>query len=88
MKRFTRQIRLAEVGEAGQAKLLAASPVLVREGFAGEIERRYLEAAGVSRFETGARVTAPKDRLGLRHPEAIALGEGALQALITLKDLL
>lgn len=45
--RFTRQIRLAEVGEAGQARLAAARVQLGATGPAREIEERYLRAAGV-----------------------------------------
>jgi hypothetical protein len=47
-KRFGRQIRLAEVGEAGQSRLCRAAVALGGTDFVREIEGRYLCAAGVS----------------------------------------
>ena len=45
--RHTRQVRLAEVGESGQARLAGATIDVAAPGFAGEVEARYLAAAGV-----------------------------------------
>ena len=46
MKKYQRQMRLAEIGAAGQEKL-AAADVAVARGFAGWVAARYLEGAGV-----------------------------------------
>lgn len=56
MNRFTRQIRLAEVGEAGQAKLTAARIEPRTQGFARTVEAMYLRAAGV-----GGEGVAPRE---------------------------
>ena len=45
--RYTRQVRLAEVGEEGQRRLAEATVRPRCCGVAGEIEARYLVAAGV-----------------------------------------
>ncbi len=44
--RHGRQVRLAEVGEAGQSRLAGAYVVVAAEGFVGEIATRYLAGAG------------------------------------------
>ena len=92
-RRFTRQIRLADVGEAGQARLEAAPLVLGGVGFARTIEERYLVAAGVGRGRSGSdagdigasppRVDASV--LGLRHEAPREVGEGALRALVAIR---
>jgi hypothetical protein len=53
-RRYGRQIRLAEIGEQGQERLLAAEVVLGGEGVARDVERKYLEVAGVRTREEGA----------------------------------
>lgn len=60
--RHTRQVRLAEVGEEGQARLAAATADVVSAGFAGEVEARYLAAAGVGtlRVREGAHAEAAR----------------------------
>jgi hypothetical protein len=45
--RFSRQRRLAEIGDRGQRALQAATASVVCDGFAGDVERLYLERAGV-----------------------------------------
>ena len=45
--RHTRQVRLVEVGEEGQARLARATVDVRGGGPAGEIEARYLAGAGV-----------------------------------------
>jgi hypothetical protein len=45
--RFTRQVRLAEVGEEGQARLEGALVRVEGDGLAGRVEARYLRGAGV-----------------------------------------
>ena len=48
MHRHTRHIRLAEVGESGQARLAAGEVHVRSRGLAGAIAARYLEGAGVA----------------------------------------
>ena len=50
MNRYTRQVTLPEIGEAGQAKLLAASVLIVGAGGLGSPTAIYLAAAGVGRI--------------------------------------
>jgi hypothetical protein len=45
--RYSRQTRLAEVGETGQARLAAGHVFVVADGLAGEVQARYLAGAGV-----------------------------------------
>lgn len=54
--RHTRQVRLAEVGEAGQSRLAAAEVEVSSAGFAGEVEARYLAGAGVGALRVGSEV--------------------------------
>lgn len=92
-RRYGRQIRLADVGEAGQAKLCAAHVVLGGAGFARDIEERYVRAAGMN-------VVAPEDAgapararavevdvtaLGFRHESTREVAEGALRALVAIR---
>jgi hypothetical protein len=46
-RRYTRQVRLAEVGPEKQARLAAARVDVRGASLAGEIEARYLASAGV-----------------------------------------
>jgi hypothetical protein len=50
MDRHARQVRLAEVGERGQARIRAATVDVRLEGAAGEVAARYLAGAGVGRL--------------------------------------
>lgn len=87
-RRYTRQIRLADVGEAGQARLSAAEVALVTTGFARSIEERYVRGAGMH-VRTEARQRggpAPEvTMLGLRHGPAREVAEGALSALVAFR---
>jgi molybdopterin/thiamine biosynthesis adenylyltransferase len=49
VSRYTRQIRLREIGEGGQARLEAAEILLGGEGVARDVERAYLRLAGAMR---------------------------------------
>ena len=85
--RYTRQVRLAEIGERGQARLEAAEVCVGDDAIA----RIYLRAAGVrvaSRGEPIAVEPGALDALGLRHPAARAVGEGALRALVAMRRIL
>jgi hypothetical protein len=91
-RRYTRQIRLADVGEDGQAKLRAAKVAICSRGFARTIEHRYVVFAGMT--ETEATPTVDPSRvddladlaaLGLRHEPAREVAEGALRALAAIR---
>lgn len=91
--RHGRQIRLSEIGEAGQERLSAGEVVLTATGAAREIEAAYLGAAGVQlRDVAGAPDDADaKSRvvsLGLSEPSARAVADGAMRALVAMRALL
>ncbi len=50
--RYTRQVRLAEIGDAGQERIAATTAIVDADGLAGAIEARYLAAAGVGKIAT------------------------------------
>lgn len=83
--RYGRQRRLAEIGEAGQARLEAAVVCLAAQGFAREIERSYLDRAGPRTGEDGLAIEVDPAILGLRHEAAREVGEGALRALAAIR---
>jgi hypothetical protein len=60
-RRYARHLLLADVGEAGQARLLAARVQLEPSADPGaaEVAREYLARAGVQVGETGALVSLP-----------------------------
>ncbi len=79
--RFVRQSRLAEVGEVGQARIVAYTAELAR-GAVGDVAALYLERAGAqTRFlDAEAPVASVPDVLP-HDPEARAFAEGACVAL-------
>lgn len=85
--RHGRQIRLREIGEAGQARLDAAVVPLGGTGFARELEATYLRRAGPQPVDGEAR-PVDVDALGLEHPAARDVGEGALRALLAIRGVL
>jgi hypothetical protein len=85
MRRYTRQVRLAEVGEAGQARLAAAAIELKTRGDAAEIERRYLEAAGAGRVVPRSAEDAHALPFEVRDPAAHDVARGAHAALESLR---
>jgi hypothetical protein len=88
-RRYTRQVRLPEIGEAGQARLCAAKVTLATDGFARSIEERYLRASGVDPIEpVGGSATAMPLDLGLRHEAAREVADGALRALVAIRAVL
>jgi hypothetical protein len=80
--RFTRQQRLAEVGEAGQARLGRGS-ARVPAGAAGAVAALYLERAGVGTIVEDATPEAIAfAHAGVfHHGETRAIGAGAWHAL-------
>jgi hypothetical protein len=60
--RHTRQVRLAEIGDEGQARIVATTAVVDGEGLAGTIEARYLAGAGVGKIATGNQSIAEAAR--------------------------
>ncbi|HTA90253.1 MAG TPA: hypothetical protein VK745_11775 [Polyangiaceae bacterium] len=86
---LTRQIRLAEVGIAGQARLAAASlEVRGRDGSLAELV--YLHRAGVERVALRTdRVAVPFSHEALfRHDDARRLAAGAWRALTQIRGIL
>lgn len=91
--RHGRQIRLPEIGEAGQERLVAAEVVLTGAGHAREIEAAYLGAAGVKVRDVAGTLDDPDAKarvasLGLSVPETRAVADGAMRALIAMRALL
>jgi hypothetical protein len=87
--RFTRQVRLAEVGEAGQAKLSRAAVRVPASGLAAAVEARYLTGAGVAVVGDETAVAEPAPAwLGSLAPSAREVALGAHAALVTVRALL
>jgi hypothetical protein len=85
-RRYTRQTRLAEVGEAGQLRLSKAPLALATSGEAAWIERRYLEAAGATVREAAGERPAPALPFAVRDPAARDVAAGAHAALAALRS--
>lgn len=86
--RFSRQIRLPEIGEAGQARLAAARiPLSAKDEDAQALELGYLQAAGVTVVEGEGARDVDVDALGVKDPAARAVAEGALRALAAIKEI-
>jgi hypothetical protein len=83
--RFTRQVKLAEIGRRGQAKIEAATAVS-SAGFAGWVEARYLAAAGVGNVQDGTHELVDARFDGL-DPAAREVALGAHAAVVTLMKL-
>jgi hypothetical protein len=86
MARYTRQSRLVEVGERGQARLMATHVRVPAEGLAHEIEARYLAGAGLQvvrapREEAVVRDVDPEPGHAFADPAAREVAEGARRAL-------
>jgi len=91
-RRYERQIRLADVGERGQAKLCAAKVAIGSQGFARTVEHRYVVSSGMSDTDADPTVdpalvarVADVMPLGLRHAPAREVAEGALRALAAIR---
>ena len=87
--RFMRQVRLAEVGEEGQARLVRAEVRLENDGTAGEVEGRYLRGAGV-RTSDGMPAAQRGDVAWLADltPAAREVAQGAHAALGAIRAIL
>ncbi len=82
-RRYTRQTRLVEVGEAGQARLAGTSLALATRGEAARVERRYLEAAGASVDGEASEVHVLPFEIA--DPAARDVATGAHAALVALR---
>ncbi len=102
--RHGRQIRLAEIGEAGQERLVATEVVLGAVGDAREIEATYVARSGMhvvddARADAKEKAksqadgqTAARDEvlasLGIRDVKALDVADGALRALLAMRKAL
>jgi hypothetical protein len=99
--RHGRQIRLPEIGEAGQERLYASEVVLQSAGDAREVEAAYLVRSGVRVVDDASAATALEARsasstayadtfaaLGMRDRAARDVAEGALRALVAMRSAL
>lgn len=86
-ERFDRQVRLKEVGAAGQARIVAASLAVPENA---RLERLYLERAGVGSVTQGREnkgVDFPHAH-AFAHPAAAAVGAECHRALSALRKVL
>ncbi|MEZ4226200.1 MAG: hypothetical protein R3B13_34960 [Polyangiaceae bacterium] len=83
-ERLSRQVRLAEVGEMGQARLAGLTPQ-IRNG--NPVEREYLERAGVARVDCSDAATQAdfRHRDAFAHDAAAEVGAQAWRALMVLR---
>jgi hypothetical protein len=103
LEKYTRQIRLPEIGEPGQARLCAATVHVKSRGVAGDVCARYLRGAGVrvalensqgdgeaGRID-GLENSFPSPRLpvqSLSDQAARDVAEGAHEALVAMRAIL
>jgi hypothetical protein len=87
--RYTRQRRLAEIGDAGQRRIEAASAV-VRGLDGADVELRYLTGAGLSNVvhDSAAAPLAFAHEAFFAFPSSRRVAAGAWRALRTLKGAL
>lgn len=87
--RHTRQVRLVDVGEAGQARLASAIVDVGSTGFAGAIEARYLAAAGVGtlRVREDAHAAAAREMDGTTRIGSMTSGAPVAAAPAAFEDL-
>jgi hypothetical protein len=81
-ERHTRQVRLSDVGEEGQARLAATTAVIEDDGLPAAVEARYLAAAGVGRIATASEAIADAARaadgtIQIVNDARVRLGPGA-----------
>jgi hypothetical protein len=80
-----RQVRLAEVGPEGQARLEAATAPVRHDGLAGLVEERYLRGAGVRTTREPGSLPLPFD---VTDPAAESVARGAYGALVSIRKIL
>jgi hypothetical protein len=86
--RYTRQRRLAEVGDEGQARI-AAARLSVGDSPEAWSEREYLERAGAGTVTTAGLAGPPFAHAAVfRHPASRRLAAGSWRALAGLRRLL
>ncbi len=84
--RYSRQARLAEIGAAGQTRLAESEVKLSRTGVAGDVEERYLLAAGVGQVVGSESASAPApSTFGIEDCAALDVAQGAHAALIAIR---
>jgi hypothetical protein len=83
--RYARQAILPEIGEAGQARIAAATAVVRARGAAAEIAKRYLVAAGFGAVHVEEASDAIAPPFDARDASARAVAEGAYRALVELR---
>lgn len=92
LRKHGRQVRVPEVGIAGQEAIDRASlPSRTTTAAARTVERTYVEAAGARLAAAVApdpEVASVLAVLELEHPEARDVAEGALAALASLRQVL
>jgi hypothetical protein len=83
--RYLRQILLAEIGEAGQARIEAAAAPVDGDGLAHEVAARYALAAGFAAVTPGpidVDALGPPAIVALRAPQEVLAGaRAALRAI-------
>jgi hypothetical protein len=87
--RFTRQVRLAEVGALGQERLSRAAVCPLAGAARTEVDARYLRGAGVTVVEGEGLPLAPEPAwIVSLHPAAREVAAGAYGALTVLRSVL
>ena len=87
--RYTRQVRLAEVGAAGQARLERTVATVGGEGLSSRVCARYLESAGVRvLYVTEPGETASPTWIATLDPSAREVATGAYEALSVMRSAL
>ena len=102
--RYGRQIRLPEIGEAGQARLLASEVVIGGEGDARSVEAAYVARAGIRVVDDASAEAQEKAKaiadgsekvrvdtlaaLALKDVTVREVGDGALRALLAMRKIL
>jgi len=95
-ERYGRQIRLLEIGEAGQERLLASEVAAGGKYDAREVEVAYLVGAGVQVKDADAEVDAKAEAeakaqakaLGVKDPAVREVADGAMRALLAMRRIL
>ena len=102
--RYGRQMRLAEIGEGGQERLLTTEVVLGAVGEAREVEAAYVARSGMrvvddARADARAKAKGQADgeavaraealaSLGIRDVKVMDVADGALRALLAMRKAL